>query len=150
MKCAQHTAHNPEFEKMGLFRQPPVVAIKRLKDPPTWLKVATTSEKPPTPTHVFDNGVSLYRSHREKRTHRNTWAHPTHHLRSHHHLLVCHLHCLISRMMNCHGGQGVDRQQVLLITNHKKPCKYRSVANYFSSLIIFFILSTLHSYIPQM
>ena len=23
----------------------------RLKDPPTWLKVATTLEKPPTPTH---------------------------------------------------------------------------------------------------
>ena len=26
-----------------------VVAIKRLKDPPTWLKVATTLEKPPNP-----------------------------------------------------------------------------------------------------
>ena len=28
----------------------PVVAIKRSKDPPTWLKVATTLEKTPTPT----------------------------------------------------------------------------------------------------
>ena len=28
-----------------------MVAMKRLKDPPTWLKVATTLEKPPTPTH---------------------------------------------------------------------------------------------------
>ena len=28
----------------------PSVAKKRLKDPPTWLKVATTIEKPPTPT----------------------------------------------------------------------------------------------------
>ena len=25
---------------------------ERLKDPPTWLKVATTLEKPPTPTQV--------------------------------------------------------------------------------------------------
>ena len=31
-------------------------SIKRLKDPPTWLKVATTLEKPPTPTHVNDRG----------------------------------------------------------------------------------------------
>ena len=47
MKCAQHAAHNPKFEKTF-----PVVTIKRLKDPPTWLKVATTLEKPPTPTHL--------------------------------------------------------------------------------------------------
>ena len=33
------------------MQTPPVVAIKRLKDPPTWLKVATTLEKPSTPTH---------------------------------------------------------------------------------------------------
>ena len=26
-------------------------ALKRLKDPPTWLKVTTTLEKTPTPTH---------------------------------------------------------------------------------------------------
>ena len=42
--CAQH-AHNPLFaEKMGLFRYPRG-AIKRLKDPSTWLKVATILEK---------------------------------------------------------------------------------------------------------
>ena len=28
---------------------------KKIKDPPTWLKVATTLEKPPTPTHQFDD-----------------------------------------------------------------------------------------------
>ena len=28
------------------------MAINSLKDPPTWLKVATTLEKPPTPTHI--------------------------------------------------------------------------------------------------
>ena len=48
MKCAQHAAHNPKLEKMVLFRR----TIKRLKDPPTWLKVATTFEKPPNPTHL--------------------------------------------------------------------------------------------------
>ena len=31
----------------------PVVAITRLKDPPTWLKMTTTLEKPPTPTHPY-------------------------------------------------------------------------------------------------
>ena len=28
-----------------------MVAINKLKDPPTWLKVGTTLEKPPTSTH---------------------------------------------------------------------------------------------------
>ena len=37
----------------------PVVTINRLKDPPTWLKVATTSEKPPTLTHSHDTIRSL-------------------------------------------------------------------------------------------
>ena len=32
------------------YSDPPAVAIKRLKDPPTWLKMATTLEKPPTLT----------------------------------------------------------------------------------------------------
>ena len=32
-------------------KRSPVVAKNTLKDPPTWLKVATTLEKPPTPTH---------------------------------------------------------------------------------------------------
>ena len=49
MKCAQHAAHNPKLEKMGLFRQPGG-GTNRLKDPPTWLKVTTTYEKT-TPTH---------------------------------------------------------------------------------------------------
>ena len=34
------------------------MAINRLKDPPTWLKVATTLEMPPTPTHR--RGTSCY------------------------------------------------------------------------------------------
>ena len=49
MKCAQHAAHNPKFEKDEIIQTPSVVAIKRLKDPLTWLKVATSSEKPPNP-----------------------------------------------------------------------------------------------------
>ena len=49
---------NPKFEKMGLIRHPRG-AINRLKYPPTsWLKVATTLEKPPTPTNT-DEMVSL-------------------------------------------------------------------------------------------
>ena len=44
-----NTQHiTPKSEKMAS----PVMAIKRLKDPPTWLGVATTLEKPPTPTHI--------------------------------------------------------------------------------------------------
>ena len=35
--------------------------INRLKDPPTWLKVATTLEKPPTPTHMCPpSGVEYF------------------------------------------------------------------------------------------
>ena len=48
MKRAQHAAHNPKFPKDGIIQTSPVVAKNRLKDPPTWLKVATTLEKPPT------------------------------------------------------------------------------------------------------
>ena len=49
MKRAQHAAHNPKFDKMGLS---PVVAKNILKDPSTRLNVVTTLEKPPTPTHI--------------------------------------------------------------------------------------------------
>ena len=44
MKCAQHAAYNPKFEKDGIIQTSPVAAMDRLKDPPTWLKVATTQE----------------------------------------------------------------------------------------------------------
>ena len=40
-----------KIKKDGITQTSLVVAINRLKDPPTWLKVATTLEKPPTPTH---------------------------------------------------------------------------------------------------
>ena len=33
-------------------------AINKLKDPPTWLKVATTLEKPPTPTHWLHQAIT--------------------------------------------------------------------------------------------
>ena len=48
MKRAQHAAYNPKFPN---YSDIPVVAINRLKDPPTWLKVATTLEKPPITNH---------------------------------------------------------------------------------------------------
>ena len=41
----------PNSKRWG-FSDIPSVAIKRLKDLPTWLKVATTLEKPATPTHI--------------------------------------------------------------------------------------------------
>ena len=47
----QHTIS--QIRKGGIIQSSPVVAINRLKDPPTWLKVATTLEKPPTPTHCI-------------------------------------------------------------------------------------------------
>ena len=37
-----------------------VVAIKRLKDPPTWLKVATTLEKLPTPLAYEDKTLLIF------------------------------------------------------------------------------------------
>ena len=44
----QHITPN---SKRWDYSDTPVVAIKRLKDPPTWMKVATTLEKSqPTPT----------------------------------------------------------------------------------------------------
>ena len=52
MKRAQHAVHNPKFRKDGIIQTSPVVAIIRLKDPPTWLKGATMLEKTPTPTHT--------------------------------------------------------------------------------------------------
>ena len=46
----QHITPNPK--KMGLFRQPHSSGHEKIKDPPTWLKVATTLEKPqPPPTY---------------------------------------------------------------------------------------------------
>ena len=44
----------PQIQKDGIIQRLLVVAIKRLKDPPTWLKVATTLEKSPTPTHLAE------------------------------------------------------------------------------------------------
>ena len=44
MKCAQHAAHNPEFEKTELFRHLWLWHLKILKDPPKWFKVAITYE----------------------------------------------------------------------------------------------------------
>ena len=44
----------PNSKKNGIIQISPVVAIKRLKDPPTWLMVATTLEKTPTPTQVLE------------------------------------------------------------------------------------------------
>ena len=38
------------IRKCGIIQTSPVVAINRLKDPPTWLKVTTTLEENPTPT----------------------------------------------------------------------------------------------------
>ena len=48
----QHTIL--QIRKAGVIQPSTVVAINRLKDPPTWLKVATTFEKPPTLTHGVD------------------------------------------------------------------------------------------------
>ena len=36
------------------------MAKNRLKDPPTWLKVATTLEKPPAPTHDIETRYFYY------------------------------------------------------------------------------------------
>ena len=41
-----------QIRKDGVIQTSPVVAINKLKDLPTWFKVATTLEKPPPPTHV--------------------------------------------------------------------------------------------------
>ena len=51
MKCAQHAAHNPKFEKMGLLRHFNG-GHKKIKGP-THVNVATTLENSPTPTHLF-------------------------------------------------------------------------------------------------
>ena len=45
--------HITQIRKDGTLQTLPVVAIKRLKDLPTWLKVAITLEKAPTPTHLI-------------------------------------------------------------------------------------------------
>ena len=56
MKHAQHTTHNPKFEKMGLWRNHLWWYLKALKDPPTWLKVTITFERPqPHPQEVMWN-----------------------------------------------------------------------------------------------
>ena len=49
-----------QIRKDGIIQTSPVVAINRLKDPPTWLKVATTLETPPIPTHWFSIKMSSY------------------------------------------------------------------------------------------
>ena len=68
MKYAQHAAHNPKFKK--IIQTPPVLAIKKLKDPPIWLKVATTLEKHPTPAHNYTGGKPLL----ENFVFRKIWA----------------------------------------------------------------------------
>ena len=42
----------PQTGKDGIIQTSLVVVIKILKDPPTWLKAATTLEKPPTPIYT--------------------------------------------------------------------------------------------------
>ena len=54
------TAHKTQIRKDGIIQTPPLVAIKRLKDPPTWLKVVTTLERPPTPTHMAAYSSELF------------------------------------------------------------------------------------------
>ena len=48
-----------QIRKDGIIQTSPVVAKNRLKDLPTWLKVATTLEKPPTPTTGFVADCSI-------------------------------------------------------------------------------------------
>ena len=43
--------HKIPYSKRWDYSDIPGGGHNRLKDPPTWLKVATTLEKPPTPTH---------------------------------------------------------------------------------------------------
>ena len=52
MKCGKHAAHNPKFKKDGIIQTTSLVAINRLKDPHTWLRVAITVEKNNNPTHA--------------------------------------------------------------------------------------------------
>ena len=51
MHNMQHIIPNSKRRDYSDF----VVAMNRLKDWPTWLKVATTSEKPPTPAHSLSS-----------------------------------------------------------------------------------------------
>ena len=56
-KCSTQS----QIRKHGIIQTSPVVAIKRSKDPPTWLKVATTLEKkPPTTHHCSSKYSALY------------------------------------------------------------------------------------------
>ena len=52
----QHIIPN---SKRWIIPSSPVVAIHKSKEPPTWLNVATTLEKPPTPTHVHIRGLTV-------------------------------------------------------------------------------------------
>ena len=46
MKFAQHAAHDPKLKKNHRIIQiSPVMDIKILKEPPVWMKVATTLDK---------------------------------------------------------------------------------------------------------
>ena len=47
-----------QIRKDGVIQTSPVVAINKLKGPLTWLKVATTWEKPPTRTQGVDTKYS--------------------------------------------------------------------------------------------
>ena len=51
MKCAQHAAHNPKFEKMGLLRHLNG-GHKKIKGP-THMNVSTTLLPQPLPTFSF-------------------------------------------------------------------------------------------------
>ena len=48
-----------QIRKDGIIQTSPMVAINRLMDPPTWLKVAITLEKPPTPTHTNSKRLAI-------------------------------------------------------------------------------------------
>ena len=51
-----------QIRKYGIIQISLVMAMNRLKDPPQWLKVTTTLEKPPTPTHMFPRTLYIFMS----------------------------------------------------------------------------------------
>ena len=45
----------PQIKKDGIIQTPLVVVLENIKDPPTWLKVTTISERPhPQPGHLYE------------------------------------------------------------------------------------------------
>ena len=67
MKLAHlwRAAYNPHLEKMRLFRYSHWGHVKKIKDPPTWLKVATTPKRTPTRTHLWDQNVFRMQNNQE-------------------------------------------------------------------------------------